>query len=110
MALSGVKGLMAAFKAVQERLNGELRILALVPSRVDRTRLAREVVASLRDRFGDLVSQTVIRQSIRLAEAPSHRRPITEYAMGSHAAEDFLALAAELESKLKLTRYAHASA
>lgn len=106
MALSGVKALMAAFNTVKERLNADLRILALVPSRVDRTRLAREVVTSLRDRFGDLVSQTVIRQSVRLAEAPSHHQPITEYAAGSHAAEDFLALALELEPKL--APYAHA--
>ncbi len=55
-----------------------------------------EVVASLRDRFGDIVFQTVIRENIRLAEAPSFRQPITDYAPSSAGAADYISLATEL--------------
>jgi chromosome partitioning protein len=72
----------------------------ILPCRVDlRTRLSREVVERLRERFGEDVFQTVIRESVRLAEAPSHHRPILTYASDSHGAEDHRALARELRGK-----------
>ncbi len=64
--------------------------------RVSRTRLAREVVEQLRERFGDLVLQTVIRENIRVAEAPSWHQPITAYAPNSNGATDYRAAAGEL--------------
>jgi chromosome partitioning protein len=100
MALSGVKNLMSAVAMVKDRLNPQLEVLALVPSRVDHTRLAREVSEGLRRPFRDLVSETVIHQSVRLAEAPSHQLPIGLYAPNSRAAAEFAALAEELGARL----------
>ena len=48
----------------------------------DRTNLARQVADDLREFFGDDVFQTVIRRSIRLAEAPGFGQPILLYTSG----------------------------
>jgi chromosome partitioning protein len=97
MELAGLAALMQTLDAVQERLNQSLEISGVLACRVDtRTNLAREVVGSLRERFGELVFNAVIRESIRLAEAPSFAQPITMYAPNSSGAEDYRRVAGEL--------------
>ncbi len=97
MALSGLAQLMETVELVQERLNPELEITGILPCRVDnRTRHAREVVDQLRQRFGALVYETVVRENVRLAEAPSFGEPITVYDPSSAGSEDHRALAQEV--------------
>lgn len=97
MALSGLAQLLQTVELVKERLNPDLAISGIVACRVDgRTRHAIEVVEQLRDRFGRLVHQTVIRENVRLAEAPSFGQPITEYDSKSTGAADYRALAQEI--------------
>ena len=61
---------------------------------------AREVVARLRERFGDVVLQQTIRDAIQIAEAPGLELPITGYAPSSAVAEDCRAVAGELLDRL----------
>ncbi|MBI4644491.1 MAG: ParA family protein [Deltaproteobacteria bacterium] len=97
MALSGLAQLLHTVEVVQARLNPELVISGILACRVDaRTRHAREVVERLRERSGDLVYQTVIRENIRLAECPSFGQPITQSDPRSAGAADYRALAAEV--------------
>lgn len=97
MALAGLAQLVETVELVQDRLNPDLEITGIVPCRVDsRTRHAGEVVGQLRKRFGDLVFRTVVRENVRLAEAPSFREPITTYDPRSAGAEDHRALAQEV--------------
>ena len=97
MALAGLAQLLHTVEVVQERLNPELKISGVLACRVDnRTRHAREVVDMLRERSGELVYQTVIRENVRLAECPSFGQPITQYDPRSHGAADYRALAQEL--------------
>ncbi len=96
LALEGLAGLMQTVERVRERLRPELRVGGIVACRVSRTRLAREVVEQLRERFGDLVLQTVIRENIKVAEAPSWHQPITAYAPASNGAADYRAVVGEL--------------
>ncbi len=100
MELAGLAALMQTLSTVGERLNPDLRISAVLACRVDsRTNLAREVVKSLRERFEDLVLQTVIHENIRLAEAPSFAQPITVYAPDSKGAREYRAAAAEIAAR-----------
>ncbi len=105
MALAGLAGLRQTIDRVQERLNPDLAILAILACRVDgRTNLSRDVVARLREWAGPLMLDTVIRESVRLAEAPSFHQPITSYAPSSSGAEDYRAAAAELLARTKRSK------
>ncbi|HAM23288.1 MAG TPA: ParA family protein [Actinobacteria bacterium] len=97
MALAGLAGLVQTVERVRDRLNPSLRLTGLLACRVDaRTRLSQDVVQTLRERFGADVFQTVIRENVRLAEAPSFAKPITIYDARSSGAEDYRNAAAEL--------------
>jgi chromosome partitioning protein len=62
----------------------------------DRTNLTRQVAADLREFFGKDVLDTVIPRSVRLAEAPSHGKPILTYDLRSRGAESYIQLAKEI--------------
>jgi chromosome partitioning protein len=97
MALSGLAQLIETVQLVQERLNPALKITGILACRVDaRTRHAQEVVEQLRERFGNLVYKSVIRENVRVAEAPSFSVPITVYDQRSYGAVDYRALADEV--------------
>ncbi len=60
--------------------NAELQLLGVVMTMFDgRTRLSHQVVDEVRGFFGDKVFETVIPRTTRLAEAPSHGKPIIAY-------------------------------
>jgi chromosome partitioning protein len=100
MALSGLASLLQTVDRVKERLNPDLRVAAILACRVDyRTNLSKDVVDRLRERFGNLVLETVIRENVRLREAWSFSKPITSYETNSAGAEDYRAAAAELSRK-----------
>jgi chromosome partitioning protein len=100
MALSGLAHLLKTVEIIKDRLNPDLKISGILACRVDaRTRHAREVVEQLRQRSGDLVYKTVIRENIRLAESPSFGQPITLYDPRSAGAADYRALADEIISQ-----------
>lgn len=97
MALSGLAGLIQTLERVKDRLNPKLVLSGIVACRVDgRTKLSEEVVATLRDRFGDDVFRAVVRENVRLAEAPSFAKSIFDYDPKSTGAKDYTAVAKEL--------------
>ncbi|MCP4590007.1 MAG: AAA family ATPase [bacterium] len=61
-----------------------------------RTKLAREILAELRERFDSLVFRTIINFNTKLKEGASFGRPITEFAPSSMGARDFQKLAREV--------------
>jgi chromosome partitioning protein len=97
MALNGLAQLLSTVDTVRGRLNDTLRLLGLLACRVDaRTRHSQEIVDELRKRFPAETFTTVVRENIRLAEAPSFGQPITTYDAKSAGAEDYRALATEV--------------
>ena len=99
LTLSGVAQLMIVIKKIKEALNPNLRILGFLPSRVDlRTRHARDVLETLEEHFSGQIFKTFIRENIRLAEAPSYKKPITTYDANGGAAQDFRAFTEEVLS------------
>ncbi len=99
LALRGLGKLVELIAMVRRRLNPNLAITGILPtlSRTG-TLLAREVQAEITKHFGSTVFQTRIRNNVRLAEAPGHGRSILTYAPRSKGAEDYLALADEVEA------------
>ncbi len=100
MALHGVAQLARTVEVVKERLNPKLKVSAILLCRVDRrTRHSLEVVNTVRKRFGKSVLKAVVRENVKLAEAPSFAQPITTYAPRSRGAQDYRSVATELVKK-----------
>jgi chromosome partitioning protein len=102
MALSGLADLIETYDWVKEVMNPQISIYGILPCRVNlRTRNAQEVINELRSNFGELVFNTLIRENVRIAESPSHHKPITAYDDRSYGAEDYRAAAKEFVSRHK---------
>lgn len=96
LALVGVKQVLRTLKDVDKHLGHTVRITGVIPTFFDsRTRLAKEAVETLSDHFKERLCDP-IRRSTRLAEAPSHRQTIFEYAPDSQGADDYRKLVEKL--------------
>ncbi len=99
MALHGLVQLLKTINLVKQRLNPRLEIAGILACRVDyRTKHSQEVLNQLRSRFEGKVCSSVIRENIRLAEAPLHLKPITVYDSNCNGANDYRKLAQEFLS------------
>jgi hypothetical protein len=67
-----------------------------------RTKMAREVLADLRNRFGDKMLNTVVSFNTKIKEASSFGQPISEYDPASKGRKDFSALAQEILGALTM--------
>ena len=65
----------------------------------DRTNLAQQVTETLREYFRDRLYQTVIPRNVRLAEAPSHGKPVALYDPRSRGTEAYFELAGEFMAR-----------
>jgi chromosome partitioning protein len=89
LALVGVKQVLRTIKDVERHLGHAVRVSGVLPTFYDgRTRLAREVLETLQGHFKHKCLEPV-RLNTRLAEAPSHKKTIFEYAPVSHGAADY---------------------
>jgi chromosome partitioning protein len=96
-ALEGVSGLMDTLDRVRDAFGHPVKIEGILLTMYDeRTNLTRQVAADLREFFGNEVFRTVVPRSIRLAEAPSHGKPIILYDPGSRGSEAYIQLAKEV--------------
>lgn len=101
LALNGLAQLLATLDTVRDRLNEDLKLLGIIPCRVDmRTKHGNEVMEELRKRFPEETMKTAIRESVRLAECPSFGEPILGYDPRGFGTLDYRALAAELRGRL----------
>jgi chromosome partitioning protein len=97
MALHGLVQLLKTINVVKQRLNPTLEITGILPCRVDlRTKHSQEVLSQLNTRFEGKVYKSIIRENVRLAEAPLHLKPINLYDPHSNGAQDYRKLAQEV--------------
>jgi len=96
-ALEGVSELLDTRLRIRRNLNPKLEIEGILLTMFDdRTNLTHQVAQDLREYFGSQVFKTVIPRNVRLAEAPSHGKPILIYDIKSRGAESYLELAKEI--------------
>ena len=97
-ALEGVSQLIYTINLVQERLNPELQMEGIVFTMYDaRTNLSLQVVENVKNNLNTTnIYKTIIPRNIRLAEAPSHGKPINLYDKKSTGAESYRLLAEEV--------------
>ena len=98
-ALQGVEQAMEVVELARDSLNPELALLGVLLNLADmRTVHSREALASLKERFGQQVFDSVIRSSIAYAESAERARSIIDHRPDLGA--DYLALAAEVLERL----------
>lgn len=97
LALQGLTKIKQVIDKVRFRLNKRLVIGGVIATMYDsRKVLNRDVVQTIRKYFGDKVFDTMIRDNVALAEAPSQRKDIFSYNKNSPGAKDYLNLSKEI--------------
>jgi chromosome partitioning protein len=96
-AMKGLTNLVKVINAIRLKLNRDLRILGLLPTFFDgRTNLAKDMLEELRVVGDHHVFDSIVRNTVKLGEAPLVGRPITSYASNTDAARTYRALAREV--------------
>jgi chromosome partitioning protein len=96
-ALEGMSELLDTIFLVQKNLNPDLTIEGIVMTMFDRrTNLSKQVVAEVKNYFGDKVYKTIIPRNVKLGEAPSFGKPSILYAPESTGAQAYMDLAREV--------------
>lgn len=96
-ALEGVSELLDTLIRIRRSHNPKLAVEGILLTMYDeRTNLSQQVRDDLRDFFGDQVFESFIPRNVRLAEAPSHGKPIFLYDPACRGAESYLHLAKEI--------------
>ncbi len=102
-ALEGISMITRLLNQLRETgVNPTLELLGVVMTMFDsRTNLSHQVTGEVRQHFGDIVFETVIPRTTRLAEAPSFGKPIIHYDKYSAGAAAYEVLAQDLLKRLK---------
>ena len=96
-ALEGISQLKETIDQVRSTLNPGLNIQGVVLTMHDaRTTFSREVADNVRSFFGPKVYNTIIPRNIRVAEAPSHGKPILLYDVNCPGSQAYIELAREI--------------
>ena len=99
-ALEGITQLLNSIIMVQNNMNPELRIEGVLLTMLDgRTNIGLEVIEEVRKCFKSKVFNTIIPRLVRLVEAPSHGKPISDYDPTSRATLAYQNLAKEVISR-----------
>ncbi len=101
-ALEGLARLMKTVERVRRSFHPALRVGGILLTMYDsRTNLSRQVKEDLKSHLPELTYRVVIPRSVRLAEAPSHGKPVITYDISSPGAQAYLSLASEFLARSK---------
>ena len=97
LALEGIMQLLNTIMKAQQKLNPSLEIEGVLLTMLDsRANLGFEVVEEVRKYFKERVYNTIIPRLVRLAECPSHGKPIIAYDPKCRATDAYINLAKEV--------------
>ena len=101
-AMEGLGQLLQTIQRIRQALNPRLKILGVLLTMYDnRTTLSAQVKAELEEHLPGKVFSAIIPRNVRLAEAPSHGKPINEHDRWSKGAKAYKQLVKEIEKTLK---------
>jgi chromosome partitioning protein len=95
-ALHGLSKQLETLSILCRRCSKQVNVKVLASMYDIRTKMAREILAELRDHFGDKMLKTIVRFNTKIKEASSFGQPISEYDPASKGQRDFYSLAQEI--------------
>ena len=96
-ALEGLSDLLTTINTIRAKVNHDISIEGVLRTMYDpRNGLTQDVSDQLINHFGEKVYRTCIPRNVRLAEAPSHGKPVVFYDKQSRGSLAYLALAGEV--------------
>jgi len=95
-SLHGIGKLFETFEMLEGKTGHRIAARVLVTLYPGRTAFVKAILEEVHRHLPDRHFQTVVRQSVKLAEAASHGLPITRYAKQSAGFDDYQALANEI--------------
>ncbi len=96
-ALEGLAQLLSTVEEIRGRLNPKLHVHGVVMTMYDqRTSLSDQVVDDVRRVLGDKVYATIIPRNVRVAESPSHGKPVLLYDYRCAGSQAYIKLASEV--------------
>jgi chromosome partitioning protein len=95
-SLHGLTRMIETLAIMKDKCGKDIHVRVLPTQYDTRTKLAREVLAELRNKFRDHLMTSTVNFNTKLKEAASFGQPITEYDPGSRGYKDFVNLAREL--------------
>lgn len=96
-AMEGFSQILHTISLIQKLLNPLLTIEGVLLTMYDgRSNLGKDVAEEIRGHFPGQVFETVVPRNIRLAEAPSHGKPVIYYDITSRGATTYMQLAREI--------------
>jgi len=102
LALQGLTKIKQVIDKVKFRLNRQLEVGGVIATMYDQRKvLNRDVVNTIDKYFGSLLFNTMIRDTVALAEAPAQRKDIFEYNPSSAGAEDYMNLCREILNRIE---------
>ena len=97
LSLEGTDDLLETVDRIRRQVNRRLQLLGvLITLHDNRTILGRDVVAQVREVFGEKVFQTIISKSVRLEESPAYKESIFTHAPRSSGAKQYAELGNEV--------------
>jgi chromosome partitioning protein len=96
LALQGLSQLLDTICVIQQKINPKLKLSGIIGTRFNRRKMHNDVVEFLQIHFRDKTFNTVIRENIALAEAPSFGKTIYDHHPLSNGAKDYKLLCKEI--------------
>ena len=96
-ALEGLGQLKRTISLIRQRINPDLKVEGYLLTMFDsRNKICHVVADELKTYFNEEVFETIIYRNVRLAESPSHGKPILLYDIKSIGAQTYISLAQEI--------------
>ncbi len=102
-ALEGISQLQTTISLAKQRLNPSLEVEGYLLTMFDsRNNICHSVAEDVRSHFAEQTFDTVISRNVKLAEAPSHGKPLLLYEIKSTGAQNYMKLANEIIMKAEV--------
>lgn len=95
-SLHGLARFIETVRVAEEGFNKQFVFHALITNYDNRTRMARRYYGEIREYLDDIALKTAIRRNVRLADAATHGKPITEFDRNCTGYQDYMACTTEL--------------